>query len=200
MFLKKPYFEKVETSDDKPLKGVPYEKIEKLMTEANVKVTTFFDKTTVVAAQFPNGFVITESSSCVDPRAYDEEEGKQICLNRIKERLWEMEGYFLQEQEHLWKESYGALVRSEDKKTEKTKNEVTSEIARAAHKDLMAAFRKDYERDKNTNLEGTYFEKLEKMSKEFNVEQEELAEKIAEISARNIQKEFMNRFFNMFLH
>lgn len=96
------YFEKVEDlADDKPLKGVSYEKIEKLMAEANINVTTFFGKTTVVVAQFPNGFVITESSSCVDPRAYDEEYGKQICLKRIKERLWEMEGYLLQEQKHL---------------------------------------------------------------------------------------------------
>ena len=137
------YFEKVEEpADDKPLKGVSYEKIKKLMAEADINVTTFFDKTTVVAAQFPNGFVITESSSCVDPRAYDEEEGKQICLKRIKERLWEMEGYFLQEQERLWKESCDALAKSENKKMEKAKNEVTREIARAAHKDLMATFKK----------------------------------------------------------
>lgn len=142
------YFEKVEEpTDDKPLKGVSYEKIEKLMAEADINVTTFFGKTTVVAAQFPNGFVITESSSCVDPRAYDEEEGKQICLKRIKERLWEMEGYFLQEQECLWKESYDAVVKSENKKMEKAKNEVTQEIARAAHRDLMATFKKEYERD-----------------------------------------------------
>ena len=114
-----------EPADDKPLKGVSYEKIEKLMAEADINVITFFGKTTVVAAQFSNGFVITESSSCVDPRAYDEEEGKQICLKRIKERLWEMEGYFLQEQEYLWKESYDAVVKSENKKMEKAKNEVT---------------------------------------------------------------------------
>lgn len=195
------YFEKVEEpADDKPLKGVSYEKIEKLMAEANISVTTFFGKTTIVAAQFPNGFVITESSSCVDPRAYDEEEGKQICLKRIKERLWEMEGYFLQEQERLWKESYDAVAKSENKKMEKAKNEVTQEIARAAHKDLMATFKKEYERDKNSNLEESYYKRMEEMSREFNVEQEELAKGIAEISAENIYKEFMNRFFGVMLH
>lgn len=194
------YFEKVEEpADDKPLKGVSYEKIEKLMAEADINVTTFFDKTTVVAVQFPNGFVITESSSCVDPRAYDEEEGKQICLKRIKERLWEMEGYFLQEQEYLWKESYDVVVKSENKKMKKAKNEVTQEIARSAHKDLMATFKKEYERDKSSNLEETYYKRMEEMSREFNVEQEELAKGIAEISAENIYREFMNRFFGIAL-
>lgn len=190
------YFEKVEEpTNDKPLKGVSYEKIEKLMAEADINVTTFFGKTTVVAAQFPNGFVITESSSCVDPRVYDEEEGKQICLKRIKERLWEMEAYFLQEQEHSWEESYDAV----DREMEKPKNEVTQEIARAAHEDLMATFRKEYERDKNSNLEEVYYKRMEEMSKEFNVEQEELAKGIAEISAKNIYKEFMNKFFGIAL-
>lgn len=191
------YFEKVEEpADDKPLKGVSYKKIEKLMAEADINVTTFFDKTTVVAAKFPNGFVITESSSCVDPRAYDEEEGKQICLKRIKERLWEMEGYFLQEQERLWKESCDALAKSENKKMEKAKNEVTREIARAAHKDLMATFKKkEYERDESSNLEEAYYKRMEEMSREFNVEQEELAKGIAEISAENIYRKFMNKFF-----
>ena len=33
------------------------------------------------------------------------------------------------------------------------------------------------------------------MSREFNVEQEELAKGIAEISAENIYREFMNKFF-----
>lgn len=191
------YFKKAkEPAEDKPLEGVPYEKIEKLMAEANLNVTTFFDKTTVVAAQFPNGFVITESSSCVDPRAYDEEEGKQICLKRIKERLWEMEGYFLQEQECLWKES---VVKSENKEMEKEKNEVTQEIARAAHKDLMATFKKEYERDESSNLEEVYYKRMEEISREFNVEQDELAKGIAEISAENIYREFMNRFFEISL-
>ncbi len=183
------------------LAGHKYEKIEKLMAEADINVTTFFGKTTVVAAQFPNGFVITESSSCVDPRAYDEEEGKQICLKRIKERLWEMEGYFLQEQEYLWKESYDTVVKSENKKMEmeKVKNEVTQEIARAAHKDLMATFKKEYERDESSNLEEAYYKRMEEMSREFNVEQKELAKGIAEISVENIYREFMNRFFGIAL-
>ena len=108
--------------------------------------------------------------------------------------------YFFQEQERLWKESYDAVAKPENKEIEKSKNEVTQEIARAAHKDLMAIFKKEYERDKNSNLEEVYYKRMEEMSREFNVEQEELAKGIAEISAENIYKEFMSRFFGIALH
>lgn len=166
------YFEKVEEpTDDKPLKGVSYEKIEKLMAEADINVTTFFGKTTVVAAQFPNGFVITESSSCVDPRAYDEEEGKQICLKRIKERLWEMEGYFLQEQEYLWnqaKNSTNAIIPTE------SKNEITDEMVESADEEILSEARKvgvfNYTPDM---IEA----KVKEISKRNNVDFDELSEK-----------------------
>lgn len=178
------YFEKVEEpANDKPLKGVSYEKIEKLMAEADINVTTFFDKTTVVAAQFPNGFVITESSSCADPRAYDEEEGKQICLKRIKERLWEMEGYFLQQQEYLWnqaKNSTNAIIPTE------SKNEITDEMVESADEEILSEARKvgvfNYTPDM---IEA----KVKEISKRNNVDFDELSERIAKAS--------FDKMFNM---
>lgn len=168
------YFEKVEEPvDDKPLKGVSYEKIEKLMAEANINVTTFFGKTTVVAVQFPNGFVITESSSCVDPRAYDKEEGKQICLKRIKERLWEMEGYFLQEQEYLWNQAKNltnAIIQM------KLKNEITDEIVESADEEILSEARKVGVFNFTTDM---IEEKVKEISKRNNVDFNELNERIA---------------------
>lgn len=79
-------------------------------------------------------------------------------------------------------------------------NEVTQEIARASHKDLMDTFKKEYKRDENSNLEEAYYKRMEEMSREFNVEQKELAKGIAEISAKNIYEEFMSRFFGIALH
>lgn len=43
-----------------------------------------------------NGFILTESSACVDPANYDTELGKRLCLQHIENRLWELEGYALQ--------------------------------------------------------------------------------------------------------
>jgi len=184
------YFEKVKEPDDKPLNGVPYEKIEKLMAKANVKVTTFFDKTTVVVVQFPNGFVITESSSCVDPRAYSEEVGKDICLNRIKERLWELEGYFLQEQEYTWNQSVAASKHDIPDILEKPKKEVTPEIARVVYNILRNNFVKQYEGNKDHNLDEIYIRTLEKTSKDFNVDKEDLESEVDKIFTENIHRTY----------
>ena len=61
-----------------------------------LEVHRMVDKTTVVQAVLANGFVITESSSCVDPDNYDEEVGRDICLKRIKNKVWELLGFLLQ--------------------------------------------------------------------------------------------------------
>ena len=87
------YFVKYE--EPKPITVTP-ERIEQVMNDSKVSVQTLFDKCTVVACQLPSGFVIVESSACVDPKNYDENMGIEICMNRIKDKVWEMEGYKLQ--------------------------------------------------------------------------------------------------------
>lgn len=59
-------------------------------------VNTIGQKTTVVQATLVNGFEILESSSCVDPANYNEEMGAEICLERIKNKIWELLGFLLQ--------------------------------------------------------------------------------------------------------
>ena len=70
--------------------------IDELMESCDIAVTTAFDKCTIVACKLPNGFVIVESSSCVDPDNYDEDMGVDICMKNIENKLWELEGYLLQ--------------------------------------------------------------------------------------------------------
>lgn len=70
--------------------------IDKLMRTAEITVETKHGKMTIVTVKLENGFLMTESSACVDPENYDEKIGKDICLEHIKNRLWELEGYFLQ--------------------------------------------------------------------------------------------------------
>ena len=67
-----------------------------LINSSKKEVITVGDKTTIVVVTLPNGFVIAESSSCVDPSSYNEELGASICLERIENKLWELEGYRLQ--------------------------------------------------------------------------------------------------------
>lgn len=76
--------------------------IDKLLDEAEIDIRTLFNKCTLVTVQLKNGFILTESSACVDPENYDEEIGEKICMDKIKDKLWELEGYKLQDK--LYKE------------------------------------------------------------------------------------------------
>ena len=76
---------------------ITQEQINAIIARTNFRVNTVFDKTTLVAAQLPNGFVIVEASSCVDPDNYDEKLGVEICKKRIVNKIWELEGYKLQD-------------------------------------------------------------------------------------------------------
>ncbi|HIW93022.1 MAG TPA: hypothetical protein H9868_00620 [Candidatus Flavonifractor merdipullorum] len=60
------------------------------------EVTTMGVKTTVVRAVLRNGFEIVESSSCVSPENYDEELGAEICLEKIRDKVWFLLGFLLQ--------------------------------------------------------------------------------------------------------
>ena len=57
---------------------------------------TIGDKTTVVRAVLVNDFVVVESSSCVDPKNFNQEIGVSICKDRIKSKVWELLGFLLQ--------------------------------------------------------------------------------------------------------
>ena len=57
---------------------------------------TMGDKTTVVRALLRNGFEIVESSSCVSPENYDEALGRNICMEKIREKVWMLLGFLLQ--------------------------------------------------------------------------------------------------------
>lgn len=59
-------------------------------------VQTMGENTTVVRCVLRNGFTIVESSSCVDPANYSVETGMQICLDKIKDKIWELLGFLLQ--------------------------------------------------------------------------------------------------------
>lgn len=61
-----------------------------------IKIVTIGEKTTLAVATLVNGFEIIESSSCVDVANYDEKLGSEICVARIKNKIWELLGFLLQ--------------------------------------------------------------------------------------------------------
>lgn len=83
-------------SNTKTTNTVTQEQINHLLDTAQYEAAIAFDKCVVVMAKLENGFVITESSACVDPENFDLELGVSICRERIANKLWELEGYALQ--------------------------------------------------------------------------------------------------------
>lgn len=68
--------------------------IKGIMSKATATVThRVYGKACVVSVQLPNGFVITESSSCVNPEDYDEKKGLEFALAKVTDKVWELEGY-----------------------------------------------------------------------------------------------------------
>ena len=74
---------------------VTSQQIDALIENSEIIVDTVFGKVTVVSCKLPNGFVITEASGAVDPANYDVNIGREICMERIRNKLWELEGYAL---------------------------------------------------------------------------------------------------------
>jgi hypothetical protein len=61
-----------------------------------IEIKTLGEKTTFVRATLVNGFEICETSACVDPANYDETLGANICIEKIKDKIWFLLGFLLQ--------------------------------------------------------------------------------------------------------
>lgn len=88
---------------------VTADQINQIIADSTIEVSKWEDKTTIVKAKLPNGFIIIESSSCVDPANFDEVVGYEICMERIANKIWELEGYSLQNRIYMNKKAMREL-------------------------------------------------------------------------------------------
>lgn len=78
--------------------SVTIEQVRANMQDVIVRTLQDFEKPcTYVTVRMKNGFTLRESTTCVDPANYDEEIGKQICLEKIEDKIWYLLGYALQD-------------------------------------------------------------------------------------------------------
>lgn len=75
-------------SDNRVTQG----EIDALM-DGDMQVWEPFPNLTVVALRLANGFTVVESSGCIDPANYDRELGVKYAMERIENRVWQLEGY-----------------------------------------------------------------------------------------------------------
>lgn len=77
---------------------VSQEQVNDNMKDVIVKTVIEFNKpVTYVTVRMKNGFTVRESTTCVDPKNYNEEIGKKICLEKIEDKIWFLLGYALQD-------------------------------------------------------------------------------------------------------
>lgn len=77
---------------------VTIEDVKANMQDVIVRTVQEFDKPcTYATVRMKNGFTLRESTTCVDPANYSEEIGKEICLERIENKVWYLLGYALQD-------------------------------------------------------------------------------------------------------
>lgn len=77
---------------------VTIEEVKANMQDVICNTAIEFDKpVTYVTVRMKNGFTLRESTTCVDPDNYNEEIGKQICLDKIEDKIWFLLGYALQD-------------------------------------------------------------------------------------------------------
>lgn len=82
---------------------IPESKIDEMIEQVEEAIyEPFYPCTcTVVAWKLPNGYVIVESSGTIDPSEYSFEMGVKFCRERLKNKLWQLEGYV---QKQKWSE------------------------------------------------------------------------------------------------
>lgn len=136
------YFDKYE---EPKVNTVTQEQVDEILDNSEIEAWTVFDKCTIVACQLPNGFVLVESSACVSPENYDEEMGMDICMNRITDKIWELEAYKLQDK--LYKES----IEYKSNKIKEELDEIEDEFNKCLDTDLDCDYCEDYDCPFNTN-------------------------------------------------
>lgn len=80
---------------------VTRESIEKKIQFLDCRKLT--DKLTHCVITLKNGFQVTGESACVDPKNFDINTGKELAEKAAIEKIWELEGYLLQEKLYLKK-------------------------------------------------------------------------------------------------
>lgn len=77
---------------------VTQQQIDEIIANGKIEVMKLGEKTTLVKLTTKEGFEIIGTSACVSAENYNEAIGKELCLKRIKDKLWAYEGYCLQKE------------------------------------------------------------------------------------------------------
>lgn len=83
---------------------ITLQQITTLIDSAEKQEHVFWDKELVISYKLPNGFTVLGRGACVDPANFNLEIGRQVAREDAMNKLWQLEGYLLQDKLH--KEGY----------------------------------------------------------------------------------------------
>ena len=75
---------------------VTSDQIKSILDNAETQEVVFWDKEVVVSYKLYNGFTIIGRGACVDPANFDLQIGRSVAREQAENKLWELEGYLLQ--------------------------------------------------------------------------------------------------------
>ena len=80
------------------------DQIKSILDNAETQEAIFWNKEVVVSYKLYNGFTILGRGACVDPANFDIEIGRQVAREQAEHKLWQLEGYLLQDKLYNSKE------------------------------------------------------------------------------------------------
>jgi len=81
------------TSEQVEYKETRTDEVSKVLKNTDTEYIEAGEKTIILHATLPNGFEVVTSASCVDPDDYDADIGQRICLDRLRDRVYELVGF-----------------------------------------------------------------------------------------------------------
>ena len=68
--------------------------IDKMISDSKQEIfEPEYGSAVTVRLTLPNGYTIAETSGCINPKQYDRDLGIANCMDKLKVKLWELEGY-----------------------------------------------------------------------------------------------------------
>lgn len=72
---------------------IPESRIDEIIADSERIEMDVFGCCTVVVLKLPNGYTLVEKAGTIDPAEYNPALGRDICMRRLKDKVWELEGY-----------------------------------------------------------------------------------------------------------
>lgn len=69
------------------------DRVDDIIMQSTFDIKEVFNKCVIVSCLLPNGMVLVESYDFIDAGDYEQKQGVDICIKKIKDKIYEIERY-----------------------------------------------------------------------------------------------------------